>query len=105
MLNLLDIIQRHFGTWIVRPTVLITHYKFNYDENQFLFINRSNRDDDYHICIFACDTVAYICDDRLTDDGENVVGVSDLIIISLPLNRHRKTAPIDIPKKIDARPL
>jgi len=51
MLNLLDIIQRHFKTWIVRPTVLITHYKFNYDENQFLFINRTNRDDDYHICI------------------------------------------------------
>ena len=96
--SLLDVIQRYFGTWIVKPTVLIKHYDFKYNENQSLFINRTKRDGDCHVCIFGCDTVAYICDTNLLDDGENIVAISNLTVIALPPNRFKKSAPIDIPK-------
>ena len=99
MLNMLYIIQRYFETWIVKPTILITHYKFKYNENQSLFINKTTRDDDCHICVFSCDTVAYIFDTNLLDDGENVVAISNLTIISISPNRFKKSEPIDIPKK------
>lgn len=98
MFSFLDVIQRYFASWIVLPTILITHYDFKYNEDHSIFINRTKRDDDCHICVFSCDTVAYICDTNLVDDGENVVALSDLTAIYLPPNRLKQSAPIYIPK-------
>ena len=100
MLNMLYIIQRYFETWIVKPTIITTHYNFKYNENQSLFINRTKRNGDCHICIFSCDTVAYIFDTNLLDDGENVVAILDLTIIPISPNRFKRSEPISIPKMI-----
>ena len=90
-------IDCYFKNWVIRPTIIFTDLNFKYNEQQFIFIKKTKIDDDCHVFIFSNDVIAYIFDTVLIDDDVNTFPVYLLKIISMPLNRLKKTAPIDIP--------
>ena len=90
-------IDCYFKNWVIRPTIIFTDLSFKYNEQQFIFIKKTKNENDCHVFIFADDIIAYIFDSVLIDDDVNTFPVYLLKIISMPLNRLKKTAPINIP--------
>ena len=90
-------IDYYFKNWVIRPTIIFTDLNFKYDERQFIFIKKTKNENDCHVFIFVDNIIAYIFDSVLIDDDVNTFPVYLLKIISMPLNRLKKSAPIDIP--------
>jgi len=90
-------IDYYFKNWVIRPTIIFTDLNFKYDERQFIFIKKTKNDNDCHVFIFADDIIAYIFDSVLIDDDVNTFPVYLLKIISMTLNRLKKSDPINIP--------
>ena len=65
-------INDYFSKKIIKPNIVLLLCDFNYNNTQIIFIKKTNNINDCHVCIFNDNCIAYIYDNELFDDYDNI---------------------------------